>query len=224
MLATAPPVQNCAVGDVSIYACDVGSVAQGNFWWCSSHEGQEPSSDVRELSEAIVSDIRTGFRVAVGVECPLFIPCPSDLGAIGRARQGECGRETGNKPYNTSVGACAVMTGLPPLGWVLREVRDACPGTSATTNINEFRERRSALFLWEAFVSGREATGTHHGDALRAMQAFQSSWRRQVFETRVTCDGAISLAGALILWAGLSLDTSLLHQQSLVLRPIFAAE
>src|SRR5688572_27124533 len=143
MLATAPSVQNCTLSDITVYACDVGSVAQGNFWWCSSHEGREPSSDLRAFSEALVTDLRSGMPVALGVECPLFIPCPSDLADIGRARRGECGRETGNKPYNAPAGACAVMTGLPALGWVLREVKKACPSASATTNVNEFQERLS---------------------------------------------------------------------------------
>jgi hypothetical protein len=205
---------------IEMYACDVGSVARKRFWWCSSHPDRPASNELSALASAVIADLSDGVSVALGIECPLFIPCPQELEMLGRARAGECTTATGSKSFNSSPGACATMSGLPALGWVLRLVREHCPSVVATTKIDEFYRGSASLLLWEAFVTGSEAAGTHEGDARLALEAFRVSWTRQQFASRVDCEGPFSLVGAMILWANLSNDRDLLHHQCLVLRPL----
>jgi hypothetical protein len=116
------------------------------------------------------------------------------------------------------------MTGVPSLAWVLREVHRQVPEVTATTRWDDFASGKAHLLIWEAFVSGREKAQppSHHGDALLAVTAFEHAVREGAPESRVTCEAPLSLAGAVILWAGLSSDVSLLRDPALVLRPVTA--
>jgi hypothetical protein len=60
------------------------------------------------------------------------------------------------------------------------------------------------------------------GDAILAIKAFRRKKQSAKNPTRIDCDSAFSLAGAAILWAGLSKDLKLLSEPCVVLRPIFS--
>lgn len=159
----------------------------------------------------------------MGLECVLFVPCTLDFNRLGKARLGDCTPETGQKAFSASAAACATMTGLPALGWLLREIQSRASGARGTTRWEDFRLGRASVLLWEAFVSGKEKAKppSHHGDALLALQAFEHAARSGgVPASRVSCEGPMSLAAAAILWAGLSDDLTLLHHPALVLRPL----
>jgi hypothetical protein len=205
--------------DLVIYVADVGSIAKKKFAWVSSAEPKAACRDIRAMGDAIANDLRSQRKVAIGFECPLFIPCPEDEEQLGRARKGECSPLTGNKPFSASAGACVAMTGLPELGWVLRHVKSECPNARATTQWREFDEGDADIFAWEAFVAGKSKGKSHHEDARRALQAFQDACGQIEGASCVTCDAPFSLAGALVIWAGLSDDESLLHKTCSVLRP-----
>src|SRR5690606_39715762 len=60
----------------TVSCADVGSVSKNNFgWWSTSTaSGNRPS----ELVTHIVSELETGGAVALGFECPLFVPINVD--------------------------------------------------------------------------------------------------------------------------------------------------
>jgi hypothetical protein len=107
---------------------------------------------------------------------------------------------------------------------VLREVRRQVPALKATTRWDEFGAGECRLLLWEAFVSGSEKGAGHHEDAVFALRAFEKSLDRMPDASRIGGEAPISLAGTLILWAGLSDDLKLLHSPCIALRPVFDAE
>lgn len=207
---------------VVCYAIDAGSAAKGKFAWVSSRDRAVWSSDIKSLAQSICDDIGSGGQVAVGIECVLFVPCPEEPSNLGKARKGECTPETGNKAFTASAGACATMTGLPSLAWVLRQVHAQQPDAKATTRWQEFRDGKAKIYVWEAFVSGSEKASpkSDHGDALLALDSFEQNLKGGSLQSRVTAENPISLAGALILWAGLAEDLRLLHEGCLVLRPM----
>ncbi len=67
-----------------VVCADVGSVAKGNFGWWSSegHGGSQPST----LADHVAAALNTGARVALGFECPLFVPLVEDENLLTRAR------------------------------------------------------------------------------------------------------------------------------------------
>ena len=141
---------------VMIYVADAGSISKGNFHWVSSVSPAAESNDIAALAESICLAARVGRLVAVGLECPLFVPCPAEPQRLGLARPGETDPAFGSRPFNAGAGASATLTGFQALGWVLREVRRQVYALKATTRWDEFGTGECRLLLWEAFVSGSE--------------------------------------------------------------------
>lgn len=207
---------------ITTYVIDAGSIPRKKFAWVSSGDRKKRSRDIEELAADICRDIAIGRKVSIGIECALFIPCTEDPNKLGKARKGDCAPETGSKAFTAAPGACATMTGLPALAWVLHRIKQEHPDITATTQWDDFRAGKAHLFLWEAFVSGKEkaASGKHHDDALLALKAFENDAEDGRLESRVTAENPFSLPAATILWAGLSEDVSLLHEPCVVLRPL----
>lgn len=193
-----------------VYVVDVGSLKQGNFAWvsCSGECGERPE----QLVQAICDDVTRSNKVSMGFECPLFIPCPADASMLGQARTGER-----NRAFSAGAGAGSLVTGLVELAWVLRELAAKIPGRIAPTLDSEVFDRGMAnLLIWEAFVSGRAKGPDHLSDARVALTEYRR--RRASGEPMddVRGERVLSLAGAVMLWSGLSDDPALLHQSCAV--------
>jgi hypothetical protein len=84
--------------DLVVFCADVGSVRSGRFGWAC---GSPPTDDAREvnasspqhLADAVAEQLGAGRAVALGFECPLFVPVPEVAERLGAARAGE-----GNRP------------------------------------------------------------------------------------------------------------------------------
>lgn len=196
-----------------IYACDVGSIKRGNFGWASSRGGSRGSTDIEDLVSHVAKDLNEGVKVALGFECPLFIPCPERAEGIGRARVGD-----GNRAYTSNPAACATVIGLSELAWVLSRIHENCPDVRATTRWNELNRGDSELFIWEAFISGTDKGADHIEDAELAVRAFEKNLESLDDASCVTCENPASFAGMFILWAGLSGDITLLGDACIVLK------
>lgn len=112
------------------------------------------------------------------------------------------------------------MTGLVELCWTLRHVRETRPETTGTLVWDEVMAGRSDIFLWEAFISGKEKAASHAWDAALGVRAFLANLLNPVAASSVTAESPLSVAGAALLWSGLASDTSLLHRPVPVLRPL----
>jgi len=209
--------------DVVIYVADSGSVNGGNYHWVCSRALAQSSSSPEDLAQSIASDLASGVRVVLGYESPLFVPCRQNADKLGKARQGECTRGTGNRPWNASAGARILATGIQSLAWVLRRIKELNANTTATTSWEVFQAENTDLFLWEAFVSGSEKAvpASHVGDAILAIQAFQTHRLAgdMPSASRIQEPDVFSLVGAAILFAGLSTEVELLKLPCVVLRP-----
>src|SRR5580704_208934 len=137
---------------LAVFVADIGSVTRGNFGWASHPEYKDVDhTSIRAMGDAIFETAKGGFRIALGVECPLFIPCPEDGTQLGKARTGE-----GTLAWSAQIGATAAILGLQELCWVLRYARAKLPGDpKATLDWDDFETGSHVLFLWEAFISGK---------------------------------------------------------------------
>lgn len=211
-LAQEPPTRDL----VAVYCADVGSVAAGRFGWASGGPvGANGSDDMQQLAAAVSNDLRSGRPVALGFECPLFVPLAVEPGALTSARTGE-----GNRPWCAGAGAGALATGLVQVAWILREIRRLAPdGCDATLDWLEFSEGRASLFLWEAFVSGTSKRDGHVADAQAAVEAFLAAVTTAPPASAITAKPeAYSLIGAALLRSGWSDDPEVLHRPCLVVR------
>ena len=158
----------------AIFCVDVGSAAKMRFGWAGRLSAGEQlhGTDVEELCERVACSLNGGERVALGFECPLFIPLASEPNRLTRARIGE-----GNRPWSAAAGCAALATGLAQASFVLARVRAVVASeTSVSLKWPEFIARPSGLLLWEAFVSRTAKSETHSGDAEAAVRAFSAAF------------------------------------------------
>lgn len=209
-------------GEMVVFVADAGSASKGNFHWVCSECPDESSDKTDELSNRIVEYLNKGQKVALGYESPLFVPLPPTHEKLGKARDGECTPETGNRPFNAGAGASLFATGIQSLVWVLVRIKSLRPDTKACTSLVQFRSGSAEMLIWEAFVSGSEKAEppSHVGDARLAVIAFEAAMQSARALSAIRDESVFSLAGAAILRAGLSDDLTLLRQPCLVLRPL----
>jgi hypothetical protein len=153
------------------------------------------------------------MKVALGFECPLFVPVPEEPLRLGMARSGE-----GNRSWSAGAGAGALATGLVEVPWVLGELRQRRPNTAVYLDWSEFARADKGLFLWEAFVTDRAKAATHVDDAAVAVTAFQNALPDPTGANAVDSERPLSLLGAALVWSGWSDDSELLRGPCLVIK------
>ncbi len=194
-----------------VISADIGSVSKGNFgWWASnSSEGTTLITLVEEVSQ----NLNHGLPVALGFECPLFVPLVEDERRLTGARPGE-----GSRAWSAGAGCGALATGLVQVLWALQEIR--CRLTQDSTahlDWHSFSRLGKGLFIWEAFVSGNAKKTTHVADARVGAEAFLRSLPNPTEANCVTCQSPVySLVGAALLRSGWTTDVSILSSPCLV--------
>jgi hypothetical protein len=208
--------------DPVVFCADVGSVRSGRFGWaCGSppvdDAHQVNPSSPQHLADAVADRLCAGRRVALGFECPMFVPVPEQEERLGAARPGE-----GNRPWSAGAGSGALATGLVQAAWVLATIRRRCPNATLYLDWDRFARARSGLLIWEAFVTATAKGSSHVDDAKIAVDAFVRSVREHPARpgscAAVTAERPLSLAGAVAIWSGWLNDPLALHAPTLVIR------
>ena len=209
--------------DLSIYCVDVGSFRRKKFAWaCSETMSDGPSelsSDIAALASAVVSDLDRGRPVALGFECPVWVPCPDSSSELSKARKGE-----GNRAWLAGAGATSLTIGLSQYPWVLREIARSGCKPEVFLDWKFFREADGGLLLWEAFVSGHgkkakvKEADSHFEDAVTGIEALQDRLPSPESDLHTDEDPAFSIIAAAAIWAGLTNDKKLLSNPGLVIR------
>lgn len=203
---------------LTICCADIGSVEKGRFGWASM--STEPDTeelsgrDIQRFSDFVAERLTAGSKVALGFECPLWVPIADEPSELTRARNGE-----GNRSYSAGAGAASLVTGLTEVAWILQQIRKAARDAKAFLDWGLFERVQSGLFLWEALVTGRGKTGSHESDAKAAVDAFLRSLPDPMSQNALTPTlRTRSLIGAALLWAGWSTDMKLLSRSCVVIR------
>lgn len=200
-----------------VFCADIGSVAKGNFGWARLQDGAiSRGSDIAAFADAVAEDLNAGRRVALGFECPLFVPVPEDPRGLTAARPGE-----GNRAWSAGAGAGSLATGLTETAWILDRVRRKLTVPVLTTaSWDELESSTTAtLFVWEALITKDAKADTHQGDAELGARAFVDALSDPMASNAVRCAGPVrSLIGAAVLWSGLSADLAWLRRACVVVR------
>lgn len=206
---------------LTIHCADIGSLARKNFGWARlAGDECRKGNCIYALVNDVASAVAKERKVALGFECPLWVPVPSGPQGLTRGR-----RVDGNRPWSAAAGANTLAIGTSQVAWILDQLRSRLEeqGTPLPTvhlSLQDFLDLESGLFLWEAFVTGKaKAAEPDHGeDALIACREFRRRLRDPV-DAREPERRIRSLIGGAILWAGLSDDLGLLHKSCFVVRP-----
>ena len=210
--------QSPSMDNLVVFCADVGSVRSGNFGWaCGSPplgavQDSDPSSPAH-LAEAVAEQLHQGSPVALGFECPLFVPVPESAEMLGAARPGE-----GNRAWSAGAGTGALATGLVQAAWVLSAIHDRYSDVMVHLEWEPFTRAGSGLLVWEAFVSTTAKGHSHVDDARVAVEAFTRALPDPRTVSMITAERPLSLAGAAAIWSGWLDDPHALHTQTLVVR------
>jgi hypothetical protein len=198
-------------------------VGEGNFGWARLDwkAGEvEVGREIDELVKVASGDLRQELPVALGFECPLWVPLPGESKRLGKGRPNE-----GSPSWLGGPGSAVLATGLVQVPWVLRGLREEIPDGAAHLDWEAFTEASGIrLFLWEAFVAGKAkappGSASHTGDAEIGARAFVDALPNPIWATerwRPDCE-VVSLLGTAMLLSGWSEDQDLLHEACLVVR------
>jgi hypothetical protein len=205
----------------AIYTCDIGSIPQGNFGWarCAPEHETTPvgSTNISELANYLKRDIENGMNIAIGFECPLFLPVPYLEDDLCKGRQGE-----GNRAVFAPAGAAVATLGVHQVAWILRTIYPVGEyHIEFTTNPSMWPpfDKRQVLFCWEAFVSGDAHGDDHVRDAATATMFFIDNEMRLEAVNAVTTQQPLSLIHAVAIWAGWLTNVDRLHDSALVIKP-----
>lgn len=204
------------INNIIVWATDIGSVRQDRFGWCriTSQSQSVTGKDISAFVEGVVNDLSNGKKVALGFECPLFVPVANDPQNLTRARQGEA-----NRAWSASAGSGSLVTGLTICAWVFEKIyQSAQISIQPTVEWASFISTEANLFIWEAFVSGIAKAISHHGDAEIAAQTFWAKYPHIAEANAITAPNPYSLVGAALLRAGLTKDLSILSKPCIVIK------
>lgn len=199
--------------NLEIVCADIGSVASNNFGWFANTaaSGTTPSS----LANYVACVLNEERPVALGFECPLFVPLRSDEQTLTKARPGEH-----NRAWSAGAGCGALATGLVQVTWILHAIRSQLTVSAQFHSSWEaFSSAESGIFIWEAFVSGRSKRDDHVADAACAVEAFTAAMPCPPKKNAIQPDSPVhSLLGAALLRTGWSVDLALLSAPALVIK------
>lgn len=199
----------------TIYCADVGSIAKGNFGWaCQAPDSPtyESGTSIDEFAARVSATLEAGAPVALGFECPLFVPLPSEPSELTRARRGE-----GSRPWSAGAGCGALAVGLTESAWVLARIHaHVTPEPPLFVSWSAFQTAERGILLWEAFVSGAAKAASHEGDALLAVRAFSAAIGSSGPTSVISEAQVFSLIAAAALRAGWSSAAALIEEPCLV--------
>jgi|CXWL01.1.fsa_nt_gi hypothetical protein len=240
MSINAPILEPAAIPTTpAIYCADIGAnneKAKKFGWWSNCEprpvDSLEAEADLEpyrlpsQLAAAVGAQLGAGQPVALGFECPLFIPFRANEMELTKGRP-----EDLNRPWSAGAGCGSLTTGLVQVAWVLRAIRESLPAAvQAFLDVSDFRGASQGLLLWEAFVSaeGKPNAGetgeakakdprSHVRDAEHAVKEFERRWQGDCL-CPVTTEPVYSLVGAGLLRSGWSGNAGLLEQACVIVR------
>jgi hypothetical protein len=200
-----------------IFCADIGSVAKSRFGWASlSTERNEfrSGTDIEVLVSQVAERLNSGDAVALGFECPLYVPLAHKPVHLTSARRGE-----GNRPWSAGAGSGALATGLAEVPWILRAIRARMSlPRPAFVRWDQFEDSGMGLFLWEAFVTSTAKRDSHANDAVAAVERFRDALPNAARSHALKDGEVFSLLGAAMLRTGWAADLSLMATPVLVIR------
>lgn len=200
--------------DITVACADVGSVSSGKFGWALQDGLDSPKelpegNSIVDFADAVVERLGRGRSVALGFECPLFIPVGREPDNLTGARDAE-----GSRPWSAGAGASSLVTGLAETVWVFSRIREHLSSEPyVTVDWEEFQGTDGGLLPWEAFISGDDKVESHHGDARVAVASF---CEKLPPESMIKEESVFSLVGASLLRAGWGVERDILSAPTLV--------
>jgi hypothetical protein len=205
------------MSDVVVAAVDVGSLANIG-WWRAAGDSAGGGRDLDELVDVLAADLNHNRSVALGFEAPIFVPLPADAAGLCRQRVGDRGR-----PWSAGAGTGALALGVQQAAYIFAILaRRVATRPRISFDPLHLNGPETTLVVREAFVSGnaknRDAVDPHMDDARVAVNEFSKRRAQGVVHSDIDEPRVLNLAAGALLASGLTNDTDLLTQASVVVR------
>lgn len=205
-----------------VWVADVGSIKQKRFGWCRGidQDDRKRGTDIEKFADGIVDDLNNEKKVAIGFECPLFIPITDKSEDLTKRREGE-----NNRPWSAAAGCGSLATGLAECVWIFERIKKSKVDVKPTFSWKDFRLNESNFFIWEAFVTSLSKEDSnedsHCMDAQKAVNTFLDCFKISPNIEEANCvyaQNPYSLVGAGLLRAGLTTNLNLLFEPCIVIK------
>ena len=203
------------MNNLSIFCADVGSIKANKFGWAGKYADGKvlEGHDIEVFAYQIAEEIGLGNQVALGFECPMYVPMREIPEKVNSARNGE-----GNRSWSAGAGTGALATGLVEMLWVMNTVSGLLGNPPKAVFDWTEAEKPNAVFLWEAFVTSTAKGVSHSEDALIAIDTFSKALPDPWSANAVIEADVLSLVGAAALRAGWTDDSAALSKPCVVIK------
>ena len=201
--------------NLALFCADVGSIKQGNFGWAAKLPGDIylSGTDIDEFAREIADQLQQKNKVALGYECPLFVPVRNDPVSVNSSRNGE-----GSRSWSAGAGTGALATGLVEVIYVFNQLTALLETKPPITFDWSTFEQTASIFLWEAFVTSTSKGKDHADDAKIAISKFIAALPMPFAINAIQESDVFSLIGGAALRTGWSDDIAVLQQPCLVIK------
>jgi hypothetical protein len=203
---------------------DVGSVKRNAVGWAVLGSRRIHGNDLHAFVNALCVEIDMNRRLALGFECPLYVPRRNDPINLTSKREGEIGVNWCGGP-----GGAVLATGLVQARWVLDRLAERHRELRGTTRWAEFSEGKAELLIWEAFVTSkagprvslakfpRSRGRDHERDALAGALVCESRINSVgLITSDLGSEDSSSLVALHLIASGLAIDLGLVGEQCTV--------
>src|SRR5258708_3104805 len=199
-----------------VWVADIGSVRKHNFAWCRDDSTVPITGiDITLFAHGIANDLSHNHSVAIGFECPLFIPITESPQDLTDGRPGE-----GNRPWSAGAGSSSLTTGLAECVWIFEKLHTLAQAPlNPTFDWHTFTKGTANLFIWEAMITSSTKGKSHPDDAQIAAHTFWQHYPDIDQANTLTAVHPYSLVGAALLRARLSTNLQLLFEPCIVIAP-----
>ena len=201
---------------IDVFCADIGSIKSGNFGWAARLiDGKRLGGDrIDMLVKALIESINNGHKIALGFECPLFVPIRDDPESLTSARVGDA-----NRAWSAAAGTAALAMGVVEVTWLFTRLKEKLKLTPPVFfDWDIFDRSSSGVFVWEAFVSGKAKGKNHIEDATLAVEAFLRCLPTPDDSNAVVEFDVISLAGVAVLRSAWTTELEFLARPCLVIK------
>jgi hypothetical protein len=141
------------MNNLAIFCADVGSIKNGNFGWAETLPGsiELTGTVIGEFASEIAKQVKIGSKVAIGYECPLFVPVRKDPVLVNSSRNGE-----GSRSWSAGAGTGALATGLVEVIWVFNKLAELLEKNQRLLSIGKSLKQRNQYFCGRRLLHQRQ--------------------------------------------------------------------